>query len=283
MKIGCFALIEPFTTLEHQFFRIHEMGFQYLDLADNHDGGSLGGTYRFTPTVSLDSRPGELKQLASEYGLTIASICAHAKLLDPPAPDRYSTHQIIKALRLAHAMGIRQVITTEGEASTEFGSRLTRHEMIFAICEKLYEPIQWARDLGIELLIEPFGRLTDTVDGMADLLEALDADDVLGINLDTGNCWLGGGDPLEFVKVFGTRIRHVHWKDMPAEWAPRRGREFGCGVGIIPLGNGVVGIEKIVKALQACGFDGPTTLELAGKENLQLSAKRLRQWSCKIV
>ncbi len=53
---------------------------------------------------------------------------------------------------------------------------------------------------------------------MRDILDALGHEKTVGINLDTGNAWLGGGDPHEFVKVFGSRIKHVHWKDMSAEW-----------------------------------------------------------------
>ncbi|MCU0781754.1 MAG: sugar phosphate isomerase/epimerase, partial [Akkermansiaceae bacterium] len=67
-------------------------------------------------------------------------------------------------------------------------------------------------------------------------------------------------------------------KDMPAEWLPKRGTEYGCGMGLIPLGDGIVGIEAVVKELLAAGFDGPTTLEVAGEEAVKLSAERLRNW-----
>ena len=50
-------------------------------------------------------------------------------------------------------------------------------------------------------------------------------------------------------------------------------------MGSIPLGDGVVGIEAIVTALQGIGFDGPTTLEVAGSDNVKQSIQRLRQWS----
>ena len=114
---------------------------------------------------------------------------------------------------------------------------------------------------------------------MSRILDALGHEDTVGINLDTGNSWLGGGDPLEFVRTFGPRIKHVHWKDMPAECLAKRGTQFGCGMGLIPLGDGIVGIEAIVKELLAAGFDGPTTLEIAGEEAVKISAERLRQWS----
>ncbi len=279
MIIGCFALIDPFTDMSHQFARIREMGFDYADLTDNHDGATLGTEYGFAASISLESNPARIRKMAEKEGLTLTSVCAHANLLDPTSPDRYGTAQIIKAIRLANLMGIKQVITTEGDPKTAFGHGLTTDQQLFSIREKLAAPIEWARELGIELLLEPHGVLTDTVEGMRAILDILDGDDVVGINLDTGNSWLGGGDPLEFVKVFGRRIKHVHWKDMGAEWESKRGTQFGCGMGLIPLGDGVVGIQAIVEELIKNGFDGPTTLEVAGEEAVLMSAQRLREWS----
>lgn len=279
MIIGCFALIEPFAPMRRQFELIRQMGFDYADLTDNHDGATLGTEYGFAASVSLDSHPGTIRALAAEFRLALTSVCAHANLLDPTAPDVYGTHEIIKAIRLAHLLGVRQVITTEGDPKTEFGHRLTPAERLFCIREKLHAPIRWAEELGIELLLEPHGIMTDTVDGMRAILDALGHEKTVGINLDTGNSWLGGGDPHEFVRAFGRRIRHVHWKDMPADWEPKRGTMYGCGMGMIPLGDGVVGVRKIVEALKEIGFDGPTTLEVAGAENVKRSAERLREWA----
>ena len=42
MIIGCFALVEPFQPMARQFKAIAEMGIQYADLTDNHNGGMLG-------------------------------------------------------------------------------------------------------------------------------------------------------------------------------------------------------------------------------------------------
>ena len=279
MIIGCFALVEPFTSVRRQFELVREMGIRYVDLTDNHDGAALGAEAGFIASLSLDGHPARIRSLLDEFGLTMTSVCAHANLLDPPSPDRYGTTEIIKAIRLAHLLGVKQVITTELEPKTDFGRSLTRDQMLFAIREKLYEPVLWAEELGIELLLEPHGRLTDTVDGMGAILDGLGHEGTVGVNLDTGNSWLGGGDPYEFVKVFGARIKHVHWKDMGAEWEPKRGTIFGCGMATIPLGEGVIGIQGIVEALMQIGFDGPTTLEVAGADNVRISAERLRQWS----
>lgn len=278
MQIGCFALIDPFTDIDHQFARIREMGFDYADLTDNHDGATLGTEYGFAASLSLDSRPGRIRDLADRHKLTLTAVCAHANLLDPPAPDRYGTHEIIKAIRLANLLGIKQVVTAEGDAKTDFGHNLSKEQAIFAVREKLYEPTRWAEELGIEILIEPHGWLTDPVENMRELLDALGHEETIGINLDTGNCWLGGEDPHRFVQHFGKRIKHVHWKDMPAEMESQRGKLFGCGMATIALGDGVVGIEKLMKELKDVGFDGPTTLEIAGEDSVKTSAERLRQW-----
>jgi inosose dehydratase len=278
VKIGCFALVEPFQNMARQFQAIREMGIQYADLTDNHNGGMLGVEYGFSASVSLDSHPEALRRMVEEAGLELTAFCAHANLLDPPAPETYGTTEIIKAIRLAALLGIPDVITTEGDPKTDFGRSLSPKERIFAIREKLYAPVRWAAELGLNLLLEPHGIVTDSVQGMADLMETCDFEDRVGICLDTGNSWLGGAEPVEYIETFGAKIRHVHWKDMPKDMVEKRGTLTGCGMAVTPLGDGVVGIEKLVRALKLSGFDGATTLEIAGAENIQLSARRLCDW-----
>lgn len=279
MIIGCFALMEPFSPMRRQFEVIRSMGFDYADLTDNHDGATLGTEYGFAASFSLDSHADDIMGMVNEFNLTLTSVCAHANLLDPASPARYGTAEIIKAIKLAHFLGVKQVITTEGDPKTSFGHQLTDDQRVFSVAEKLYEPVRWAEKLGVELLLEPHGIMTDTVSGMQRLLDALGHERTVGINLDTGNAWLGGGDPQEFVRVFGDRIKHVHWKDIPQAMKSQRGKLFGCGMGLIPLGDGVVGIESLVKDLLEIGFDGPTTLEIAGSDAVKTSAERLRKWS----
>lgn len=278
IKIGCFALVNPFSPLEAQFQAIRERGFDYADLTDSHDGALLGNEFGFTAAASLDAHPSRVRKMVAKHGLTLTAVCAHANLLDPTGPDTYGTAQIIKAIRLARDLGVQQVITTEGDPKTAFGENLSYEERIFTITEKLYWPVQWAAELGIDLLIEPHGIVTDSVEATAELLERIGHPDTVGLNLDTGNLWLGGGDNLEYIERFADRIKHVHWKDLGSEWEAKRGEQFGCGMGLIPLGEGVIGIPEIAAELKQRGFDGPTTLEIFGDDAVKTSAERLRQW-----
>lgn len=277
MKIGCFALIQPFSDMRQQFQAIRELGIQYADVTDNHDGATLGTEFGFSASISLEAHPERITRMIADTGISLTAVCAHANLLDPISPDIYSTPQIIKAIKLAHFLGVKQVITTEGDPKTAFGEHLTDDERIFTSAEKLYWPIRWAKQLGIQLLLEPHGIVTDSIKLTTRLLERLGEPETVGLNLDTGNLWLGGGDPVEYVRTFGKRIRHVHWKDMPAEWVAKRGTMYGCGMAVIPLGAGVVGIDKVINELQKIGFDGPTTLEVAGAEAVKRSVVYLQE------
>jgi inosose dehydratase len=275
MKVGCFALIDPFSTLEHQLDRIKDWGFQYADITDSTDGGSMGVEYGFAAVASLDANPFDLKRMFESRGLTITSYCAHANLLDPTAPWHFGTMQIIKAVRNAAAIGVKHVITSEGDPKTGFGHNLTEKEALFLIRERLYEPLRIAADHGVKVLLEPHGKYTDSIDHMEKILELCNSP-ALGVNMDSGNSWLGGTDPVEMVKRLGGKIEHVHWKDWPKEMEANRGKMFGAGMSGIPLGTGVVDVKGVYEALAAAGYDGYTTLEVAGDDAVKQSYAYLK-------
>ncbi len=275
MKVGCFALIDPFSVLEHQLDRIKDWGFKYADVTDSTDGGSMGVEYGFAAVASLDANPFDLKRMFECRGLTITSYCAHANLLDPTAPWHFGTMQIIKAVRNAAAIGVKHVITSEGDPKTDFGHNLTEKEALFLIRERLYEPLRMAVDHGVKILLEPHGKYTDSIDHMEKILELCNSP-ALAVNMDSGNSWLGGTDPVEMVKRLGSRIEHVHWKDWPAEMEANRGKMFGAGMSGIPLGTGVVDVKGVYEALVKAGYDGYTTLEVAGDDAVKQSYTYLK-------
>lgn len=276
IKVGCFALIHPFSLLENQLDQIKKWGFSCADLTDNSDGACLGVEYGFTALASLDSNPYDVKRMFDQRELVLSCICAHANLLDPTSPARYGTSQIIKAVKMAGAIGVKHVITADGEPKTPFGKKLTIAEAIFSIAEKLYEPLKFAEDYGVKILIEPHGHITDSVKLMGEILDRCNSK-ALGINLDTGNLWLGGGEPLEMISRFGSLIEHVHWKDLPQDMADKRGTQFGCGMTLTALGDGVVGIESIYNALVKADFEGYSTLEIAGEDAVLKSFEFLKK------
>jgi inosose dehydratase len=280
VNIGLFLLIKPFASVEEQLKASREMGFNFADITDTNAGGSMLGTAGFSPTISLDDNPFDIKRLFDKYGIRISTICAHANLLDPSKPSRYSTSEIMKAIKIAAALGVKDVITTENEPSTDWGKKLDFDQRTFVIAEKLYEPVKMAADYGVRLLIENHGPITDTIEGLARIFELLDNPPSLGMNLDTGNTWLGGTDPVDVAKKFKEKIHHIHWKDLGEDWVPRRGKQYGAGFSTIAMGDGIIDIRGVCDVLKDQDIEN-STLEIIGDEEmLNKSVKYLR--SCGI-
>ena len=267
MKIGVFLLIEPYASVERQLQRAKEMGFDCADITDTNAGGSMLGTAGFSPTVSLDENPFEVKRLFDKYGITPTTVCAHAGLLEPSNPGVYGTSEIMKAVKFAAAIGIKEVVTTDTEPHSEWARNLTYDQMVFTIVEKLYTPVKLAADYGVRILLEPHGPITDSIQGLQDVMNLLHNPSSLGVNLDTGNSWLGGADPVEMARVFKTKIHHIHWKDLGAEWLPKRGQQFGCGFSTIALGDGVIDLRGVCAVLEGADIE-TSTLEIVGTEDV---------------
>ena len=81
--------------------------------------------------------------------------------------------------------------------------------------------------------------------------------DNLFVNFDPANMILYGcGEPIAALRKLGRRVRSVHCKD--ARWAARPGEEWGAET---PLGEGDVGMEAFLHALDEIGYAGPLTIE----------------------
>jgi inosose dehydratase len=93
------------------------------------------------------------------------------------------------------------------------------------------------------------------------LLSLIDAN-LLGLCLDTGHYYYGGGDPGAFAERQGARIWHVHWKDVNAAVleAARRNRTgyldaVRQGV-FCELGQGAIDFTRVIRALEHAGYEG---------------------------
>ena len=276
MKIGLFLLIQAFESVETQLRLASEMGFDSADVSDTNAGGSMLGTAGFAPTVSLDDNPFDVKRLFDKYHMTISTVCAHGRLIDPAKPSRYGTHEIMKAIKMAAAIGVKYVVTTDNEPQTEWGKKLTMEQRAFVIADKLYEPCRMATDYGVRVLLEPHGPVTDAVEGLRLVFKYLDNTPGLGVNLDTGNSWIGSGDPVAIAREFKQKIHHVHWKDLGPQWKEKRGKAFGTGFSDIAIGDGIVDIKGVCQVLKDAPIEGSTLEIIAPKETLLKSVAYLR-------
>jgi inosose dehydratase len=93
------------------------------------------------------------------------------------------------------------------------------------------------------------------------------ADSELPLCLDTGHLLIGGTDPVELARRYPERIGHVHLKDVRADVAETvRSGQVGYTAAVrdgmyVPLGDGDVDVEALVKLVQEAGYTGWFVLE----------------------
>jgi len=115
--------------------------------------------------------------------------------------------------------------------------------------------------------IEPHGYFTTKPDMMARMLEFCDSK-YLRMNMDTGNTFIAGQDPVAFLKRFIGRVSHVHIKDVSESLAAAmRGEQTGIAVSQCAIGDGVNAdnIRQCLTLLRDNGYDGVLSMECEGQ------------------
>ncbi len=74
----------------------------------------------------------------------------------------------------------------------------------------------------------------------------------VGMAIDTGNMAAQGGDPVRAIRELGSRIIHVHFKDVPAVGS------HDC----VALGRGIVDVAGAMEALRTVGYGGWLSIEI---------------------
>jgi len=150
------------------------------------------------------------------------------------------------------------------------------------------------RELGLSAVFHHHaGTFVETPKEVARLCDSIDAD-LLGLCLDTGHYFFGGGDPVEAVRLYGARIRHLHLKDVHLailESARRDRIGFLEAVrrGVFcELGAGAVDLKKVIQAMTAGGYSEWAIVEQdvdTRSEGVQPfeSALRSRQYLRKVI
>ena len=110
------------------------------------------------------------------------------------------------------------------------------------------------------------GTHVETPDEVERMLAMFSADE-LGLCLDTGHYWYGGGDPIDLLGRYGERLRCIHLKDIAANRlssSRSMGLDFHAAVryGVFAsLGEGCIDFTKVLGALWNLRFQGWAVVE----------------------
>jgi len=242
--------------------------------------GTIHGQYfvqglGYDPSVSLLSNPRALKRYLDKKGLKVSQIDAAFPLMGPEG-STFGVQYVQQAIRFAAEIGCPLVDTTDGAAKPEGYS----DEEVFRItCENYRQCLSWAEDYGITINIETHGPYTTNGDFLERLLRHFESPH-LRFNFDTGNTFISGNDPLEYLKRFRKYVSYAHIKDVsPALAAAVRGEDTGIASSEVPIGGGVnaENIRKCIRYLKKTRYSGVLCIECSGQEeNIRKSIEFLR-------
>ncbi|HEV56740.1 MAG TPA: sugar phosphate isomerase/epimerase [Phycisphaerales bacterium] len=227
------------------------------------DGVSWIHGLGYQPHVALYEDPVLLRRRMEGYGVRFSQVDAAYPLSGKDGPLR-GVPYVLKAIAWAHLVGCPCVDTTDGMAPPEGLSDAQAMDMMKRSYEQIIEVAE-AHEIIVN--IEPHGHFTTRPEMMARMLDFCDSE-YLGLNMDTGNTFIAGQDPVAFLQRFVGRARHVHIKDVSESLAATvRGETTGIAVSHCALGDGVNAdnIRKCLALLRDGGYTGILSMECEGQ------------------
>jgi inosose dehydratase len=233
-----------------------------------YEGTELG------PYDYLPSEPERLREELSSRGLRMVSAFVPLMLAEPERHEA-AFQEAIKVAELLASVDARLIVLAgemeqsrmlvAGRVNEERDGMSKQHwddtvEIVSRIARACSE-------FGVSTAFHHHaGTFVETPKEIARLCENTDPS-LIGLCLDTGHYLYGGGDPVEAVKKYGSRIWHLHLKDVRLPVLDSVRRE---GLGFLEavrrdifceLGEGAVDFPSIKEGLASCDYDGWAIVE----------------------
>jgi sugar phosphate isomerase/epimerase len=227
------------------------------------DGVSWIHGLGYQPHVALYEDPVLLKRRMEQYGVRFSQVDAAYPLSGEDGPVR-GVPYVMKAVAWAAQVGSPCVDTTDGLHAPE---GLDEREAMDLMRRSYRQIMRVAEAHQVVVNIEPHGYFTTNPDAMAEMLQFCESP-LLRLNMDTGNTFISGRDPVMFLKRFLDKVSHVHIKDVsPSLAAVTRGKQTGIAVSHCALGDGVNAdnIRECLKVLRDHGYAGVLSMECEGQ------------------
>jgi sugar phosphate isomerase/epimerase len=271
MKIGFHT--DAFNTAFVSFR--HAVDWASRNNVHNIECGLLGGVswihgLGYQPHVGLHEDPRELLEYMAERNVSFSQIDA-AYPLSGFDGLTHGVAYIEKAIPWASHAGCPFIDTTDG-LHKPAGVKEEDSMQWMALAYRRIVSV--AGRYGIGINIEPHGYFTTKSHFLERMLDFVDSP-LLGLNMDTGNTFIAGEDPVAYLGKFITRGRHVHVKDVsPSLAAAARGEQTGIALSHCALGEGANAnnIRECLRLLHAHGYQGTLSIECEGQSGPMLAA-----------
>jgi sugar phosphate isomerase/epimerase len=245
-----------------------QLGYEYVEPMV-HWGRELLSEAGYFHSVSMLDDPYRVKRACEKAGIKLSGLSAHTPLCKPEIGTEY----LKQAIRFAAECGAPVVNTDEGPKP----AWTTEDEDFTLIRYTLKEASLVAEPRGILIGIEPHQQYSKTPEGL-DRIQKLVKSKAIGINFDTGNSYLGGQDPIKWLKHVKTRLVHLHAKDISIQQSTaERGKVTGTPVGCA-CGDGVIDWKKVVEICKTIPRDIVFSVECGTIDQAERSIQHLKQF-----
>ncbi len=227
------------------------------------DGVSWIHGLGYQPHVALWEDPIQLRKKMDSHGVAFSQLDA-AFPLSLPEGASLGVEYILHTIRWAKLAGCPRVDTTDDRFQPAGMSNREAMDHMRAIYRRI---VSIAEEYEITINIEPHGYYTTKPGFMEEMLSFVDSP-YLRMNMDTGNTFIAGQDPVTFAECFLDKIDHVHIKDVSESLAAAaRGDLTGIAVSHCAIGDGVNAdnIRRCIRLLGDNGYDGVISLECEGQ------------------
>lgn len=247
------------------------------------DGVSWIHGLGYQPHIALWQDPLQLRRKMDKMDIALSQIDA-AFPLSIPEGATLGVEYILHTMRWAKLAGCPRVDTTDDRFAPQGASD---RETLDRMCGIYRQIVGVAEDYGITINIEPHGYFTTKPEFMVEMLNYVDSP-FLRMNMDTGNTFIAGQDPVAFLEPLIGKVSHVHIKDVSESLAAAaRGGLTGIAVSHSALGDGVnaPNIVRCIEMLAAAGYDGVLSIECEGQGGpmIEKSLEWLRETVARVV
>ncbi|MGO8678757.1 MAG: sugar phosphate isomerase/epimerase family protein [Limisphaerales bacterium] len=227
------------------------------------DGVSWIHGLGYQPHVAMYEDPVLLRRKMDKFGVRFSQVDAAFPLSGEEGPLR-GVPYVMKAIAWAAQIGCPCVDTTDGLHAPE---GLSDKESLALMKRSYRQILNVAEAHRVTVNIEPHGYFTTNPEMMAEMLAFSDSP-FLRMNMDTGNTFIAGRDPVAFLGRFIGKVSHVHLKDVSESLAQAvRGGQTGIAVSHCPLGGGVnaENVRRCLALLRDSGYEGVASIECEGQ------------------
>jgi sugar phosphate isomerase/epimerase len=243
-----------------------ELGYEYIE-PWVHWGRELLSEGGFYQSVSLLDDPYRMKRACEKAGVKLSGLSSHTALCKPEV----STEYLKQAIRFAAECGAPVVNTDEGPKP----AWTTEEEDHVLMRYVLTEAAKIAEGRGILIGLEPHQQYSKHPEGLERIYKLVDSE-AIGINFDTGNSYLCGHDPIEWLQGVKDRLVHMHAKDISVQQSEdKRGKVTGTPAGCA-CGEGVIDWKKVIEICKSAPRDIVLSVECGTVDQAERSIKYLK-------